>query len=269
MKTVYEILNKKYDRKLINQKEMKPQWKKMCEHASECFIQVRGKEDYDFFQMEIIENSLQVKSKFEEVFLDMYVTMHDYWYDLTYQERKKQMNLEIQKLKEQLDCFQEGTQEIYMPCFDPKFNHLYTDEIVLLDLKQYHTFIRSFASQIQYDYYGMLPFLHGFSSAQVLAYDENKFVLYHKLSNRFYVYQDKKFLKQLSLHPNKVTDDTKIIDDLASCLIQDDESGIVELLKDSELISKHMRKKIVKYHLKKERKIKKQQAKEAKKMKQE
>ena len=68
---------------------------------------------------------------------------------------------------------------------------LYTDEIILLDLKQYHTFIRSYQDQLKGDLYGCLPYELGWTSAACIAKDEHCFVLYHESNHRFYRYTDK------------------------------------------------------------------------------
>ena len=151
MKHLYELLNKKYDKKLVEDKEYRKAWKKRKQRLEACGVEVKDLDDVAMLYYELVAYSIDVKERFEEVFFDTYVRMYDYWYDLTYQERKKQMNLDIMRLKQELPCFVWDTQEIYMPCFQAKFNHLYTDEIILLDLKQYHTFIRSYQDQLKGD----------------------------------------------------------------------------------------------------------------------
>ncbi|MGX8834214.1 hypothetical protein ACWG0P_08365 [Amedibacillus sp. YH-ame6] len=269
MKTVFEILNKKYDSTITKRKNMKKTWKSMIEMMEERSIKVPGNSDTDFFQSELIVQSIHIKEKFEEVFLDTYVSMHDYWYDLTYQERKKQMNIEIDKLKSELPFFSYDSQEIYMPCFDAKFNHLYTDEIVLLDLKQYHTFIRTFASQVLCNVYGVLPFQYGFSSARVIIQNEYGFVLYHKTVNRLYVYHKDTFVKALSLCPEKLPENDDVLILLAKELLLDNEDELIDILMESTLVSKRMIKKLHKLKAKKQKRVQKEQKKKEKKKKKE
>lgn len=264
MKTLYEILNKKNDQKLKNAKTYKKKWKTICEHMEQCGISVKDDTDADCFTYEIIEKSLQIKERFEEVFLDVYVSMHDYWYDLTYQERKKQMNVDIEQLKEKLVCFSYEGQDIYMPCFSSKFNHLYTDEIVLLDLKQYHKFIRNFAEQICKETYGVLPYANGFTSAHVLTYNEEGFVLYHEDTNRLYLYQGSTFMQALSLDPKRKVSDSEELYTLAQYMLCEDEDALAAALIKSDLLSSRMHKKIERYQRKKEKKESKRKKKEHK-----
>ena len=186
MKHLYELLNKKYDKKLVEDKEYRKAWKKRKQRLEACGVEVKDLDDVAMLYYELVAYSIDVKERFEEVFFDTYVRMYDYWYDLTYQERKKQMNLDIMRLKQELPCFVWDTQEIYMPCFQAKFNHLYTDEIILLDLKQYHTFIRSYQDQLKGDLYGCLPYELGWTSAACIAKKMNIALSYiMKAANAF------------------------------------------------------------------------------------
>ena len=250
---------------MVEHKDIKKQWKKQKEELQELGIQIQNEDDSSYFQYEILLKSLEVKAKFEEVFLDTYVVMYDYWYDLTYQERKKQMNVDIDKLKETLVCFDYEGQEIYMPSFDRDFNHLYTDEIVLLDLKQYHTFIRTFSKQVVLHAFGIQPFLHHFSSAQVIEESATCFVLYHACMNRYYVYENDTCNKVLSLDPKKINEDEIVHQQIAEALIKNDEDQLIELMLQYDVVSKHMHKQIEKLKTKKLKIAQKQRKKEEKK----
>ena len=148
MKTVYDILNKAYDKTLLDLKEVRQHHRKVCELLEEYQVPHDGKRDDDVIQCEILYESLMVKRQFEDVFFDTYVKMYDYWYDLNYLERKAQMNVDIDRFVSELRHFEAEGETIYMPAFAPGFNHLYHTEIVLLDLKQYHRFIRECADQM-------------------------------------------------------------------------------------------------------------------------
>lgn len=262
MKSLYDQLNHVFDQKLCMHKQMKKQWKKTREALQECSIPVEGNDDIYFFRYEIVMHSLRVKARFEEVFFDVYVHMHDYWYDLTYQERKKQMNIDIDHVKQELIGFEEEGSMIYMPCFPITFNHLYTDEIVLLDLKQYHVFIRQFAQQIHHDLYGVKPYNYGFSSAQVVYQKGRDFILYHPLVHRFYRFVDNQFTMALSLDPRRAAMDEETLHVLADAFAKMEEDVLIEILLSHDLLSKRMKKKIHQYALKKAKKAQKQQKKE-------
>lgn len=256
MKNLMERCNKKYDKPIIAGKIYKKEYDKMKLCLTEYGIPMEKKDDPSYFWLEIMYYSIQVKLRFEEVFLDTYVKMFDYWYDLTYLERKKQMNIDIDRLREQLPSFKAGEQDIYMPCFDKRFNNLYATEIVLLDLKQYHAFIRTFDKEIYEHLYGVDAFLYGCNSAEVVAQGEESFVLYHRGVNRLYVYRHDTYTHCLSFDPKQVPEEDSIIKQIAAYLLQEQEDEIIALLQDSELISKKMKQKLQKYQKKKQGKKK-------------
>lgn len=269
MMTLYERLHKKYKKRLVSHKQIRKEWKKRKEALEDVGIVVPKEDDTSYFQYEIIEQSLLMKQRFEEVFFDTYVNMFDYWHDLTYQERKKQMNIEIHKLLQHSTSFLYNDKTVYMPCFDESFNNLYSNEIVLLDLKQYHAFIRNFSRELKYDYYGVLPFLHGFSSATVMASHEQDFVLYHPLPNRFYLYKQGIFHTSLSFDPKKREQREELLHEIADALLQDNEDDIIHYILENDIVSKRFMKKIVKYQKHKLKVAHKQQVKKEKKKKQE
>lgn len=256
MKTLTALLNKKYDKSLLSYKEEKKVFQEVSELLNSYAIPAQAKEDHEVIRLEIIYRSLCVKQQFEEVFFDTYVKMFDYWYDLTYQERKKQMNVDIDRLKSKLTCFYSGEEAIYMPCFNERFNHLYATEIVLLDLKQYHRYIRECAHEVQDHLYGVLPYLHGFSSAQVYAQGKDSYVLYHPRTHRFYVYRKDVYTYSLSLDPKKESDET-LFKQIATHLLLDQEDAILDLLLDTDFVSNKMKKKLTKLRAKKIKKKKK------------
>ena len=83
------------------------------------------------------------KKKFEDTYMTTYVSMHDYWGTLDYQERKHQMNVDIDQMRKELKSFSYKGEDIYIPMFDQRMNRLYTQEIVLMELKQYQNLMMS------------------------------------------------------------------------------------------------------------------------------
>ena len=184
MKTIYDRLNKVYDKTLLDQKDIRKHYRTICDLLEEYQIPHDGKSDDAVIQNEIVYESLLVKRQFEDVFFDTYVKMFDYWYDLNYLERKAQMNVDVERFVKELRHFEADGETIYMPAFAPGFNHLYHTEIVLLDLKQYHKFIRECAKEVQYRRYGAKPFQYGFSSCELLAEADEGYVVFHPILHR-------------------------------------------------------------------------------------
>lgn len=257
MKQVQQVLNKKFKKTLYAGKEYKKQYVRMKECLTEYQILCEDKSDVGIFRCEFLYNSIQVKMKFEEVFLDTYVHMHDYWYDLTYQERKYQVNVDVDKLKQELVCFEHEGKPIYMPCFDVRFNNLYAEELVLLDLKQYHAFIRTFQNEIHEHIYGVKPYCAGFTSCEVVAQSSDAFVLYHAQAHRLYVYKQDVFQTHISFDPSlKEQASKEEILKVAAILLLEDEAALMDCLLESSLLPEKMKKKIAKLKMKYDKKSK-------------
>lgn len=251
MKTVIELVNKKYDKTLLDDKDYKKTFLKMCALLKEYDIAANAKTDAECFRIEMLYHALCNKRQFEDVFFDTYVTMFDYWYDLTYLERKQQMNIEIAKLKTTLPHFMSNDKEIYLPCFDERFNSLYTNEIVLLDLKQYHTFIRSCANEIKEHLYGYESYAHGFSSCEICAWDSlQDYVLYHTITRRFYVYRQDVCTMMFSLDPKQKECPLAVRYGIAKALLREDEEELLSLLIEYPLVGERFKKKLRKYQQK-------------------
>lgn len=256
MKSLAQLLNKKYDKKLKDNKDYKPRLAEMQNFLRAQGLLHKENEDQDCIRYELLVSSLKQKQQFEDVFFDTYVKMFDYWYDLTYQERKKQMNVDIDRLKESLRCFSYEGEQIFMPCFDQRFNHLYHTEIVLLDLKQYHSFIREFQKELDDKRYGALPYVYGFTSCEVMAMMEDSFVLYHPISKRLYVYEHMVYQRCLSFDPNSDAMDAAELKEAAMLLLLDREIDLAQSLLSGSLVNDKMKKKITKLVNKKEKRTK-------------
>lgn len=253
MKNLELLLNKAYNKRISEKKAYRKQIREMDALLKEYQIVSHGKEDLDFFAKEVLWHSLLWKRKLEDVFFDTYVAMYDYWYDLTYLQRKQQMNMEIGKLLKDAPYFIEDDKKILMPCFDPRFNHLYTEEIVLLDLKQYHVFIRSCAKQVVLHRYKAQGYKNGFCSGEVLQENDRFFVLYHAQENRFYVIEQDAFVcgRILALDEKHPCSDQEVRKTIALYLLEEKEEQLLQLIIEKELIGRHMKKRLERYQMKK------------------
>ena len=156
-KNVEEVLHKKYHKKLEKLNAYKEKLKRMQMTFREYGVGCVIKDEWSYYQIEIIYESILNKKKFEDTYLTTYVSMHDFWHDLDYQERKHQMNVDIDLMRRELKSFPYENEDIYMPMFDQRMNRLYVQEIVLMELKQYHRYIKKFDDVIQKNMYGILP----------------------------------------------------------------------------------------------------------------
>lgn len=96
------------------------------------------KNENDFFYFESLVFTLKNKEKLEGVFVSTYDDMIDYWQTLTYNERKRLMNIEIDRALQEMEYVESNGKINYVPCFNDRINEIYKNEMVLFELKQYH-----------------------------------------------------------------------------------------------------------------------------------
>lgn len=248
MKTLEGILKKQYDKKIEKTIYFKDRIEAMQKTLQQYDIACVPKDEWAFYQLEIIYESILNKQKFEDTFLSTYVAMHDFWESLDYRERKHQMSVDIDAMRKDLKSFLFEGEIVYMPMFDLRMNRLYTYETVLLELKQYHRFMKHFDDVIQYHLYGLLPYVHHFTSCEVLYGEEERFVLYDAHINRFYLIENNRCTHKLCLCPDqRQQEDIEELRIIAKAFAkQKDEACAASLLK-STLISDKAKKHIEKY----------------------
>lgn len=205
MKKIEHICNRTYKTKLLKHPYYKEKLVKMRSLLKEYNIKVKPKNDFAYYEVEILYESLNNKLKMEHSFFQTYADMQDYWNDLDYQERKHQVYADSKKVRKYLKYFEHNEQPIYMPIFNEEVNRVYREEILLLDLKKYSYLFKNFTKEIQYHYYGILPYQHGFTSTIFLYGDETCCCLYNADVNRLYKIKNYECVAELSLDPEKST----------------------------------------------------------------
>lgn len=255
MKNLEEILNKKYHKKLEKFSSYKEKTKQMQTTFKEYGVGCVIKDEWSFYQIEIIYEGILNKQRFEDTYLTTFVSMHDFWEDLDYQERKHQMNVDIDAMRKELKSFPYEGEEIYLPMFDQRMNRLYTQEIVLLELKQYKRFVKKFDDVIEENMYGVLPYVYNFTSCLFICGDDHYFSIYNPDVNRLYFIENYHCTHTLSFDPAK-SDATNYeeIKQIAEAFMVNDETMCANLVVQSALVHDGMKKKIDKYLKKQEKK---------------
>lgn len=194
MKKVIKLLSKYYETNISKEMKKKQDMiKKLCKEYDLTF---ESKNDYSCFKNEVLYESLCNKMKFEETFQNAYGQMADFFDSLDYQTKKRLMNTEVDKVKKEMKKFQFMNKEIYIPVFDDKMNTIYSDEMALFTLKQYHSLIKNFKEHVKQNLYGEYPYQSGFSSAVYVCSYETGFVL--KYENNLYFIENDILVQKLS-----------------------------------------------------------------------
>lgn len=247
MKTIEDLLNKSYDKKL----EKLPYYKHRIHEIKQCLstygISSSYSDEFTFYQLEIIYESIKNKERFEDTYVHTYVEMQGFWQELDYHERAHQMNVDIDRMRKDLRYFPFGKDEIYMPMFDARMNRLYVHDIVMLELKQYHRYMKTFADLIQPHLYGILPYLYHFTSCEWISGSEASFLLYDPHIHRLYQIENQICTHRLCFD-STIEDsfDLALLKEIGDAWVQEDENTLCEILLESTLIEEKVKKKLIK-----------------------
>lgn len=247
MAKIEQILQKKYKDKLLKLAIHKKKLSKMQELLKEYRISCNPKDDVSYFQCEVLYESIYNKKRLEDCFLESFVEMQDFWEGLDYKERNHLVHVDIDRKCNDLKYFMAQDQKIYMAVFDEHINHVYADEIVNLELKQYRQFTKDFKDSIQVNLYGSLPYQYNFSSASWVADNEKGYCLYYSHLNRFYYIEQETCVRTLSLDPERrerLSEEKQSV--LALLFMKQDERGVGEMIMELDLVDERMKKKIQK-----------------------
>lgn len=256
MHRIEKLLEKRYYVSLWKNKTYKKEFKKYTTKLKEAKISYQDKDEFSFYEAQLLYETIKIKEKFEEVFFRTYIEMYDYWKDIEYLERKHQMNVDINRLLEELKMFTFDKDSIYMPACSPFLNRIYEKEIVLLDLKQYARFIRDYDKETSVHYYGYLPYLHGFTKAKFLLGDMDDFCVYDDVLKRVYRIVDGRCSNVLYFKKHAVMEKEEL-SRIVYLWLTENEIQMINELKKSELIDDKMKRKLIKLKFKIEKKLNK------------
>lgn len=249
-KQLSDILNKAYYKPLNKMKFYRANKNIITQYLNRRNIPTHKAQDLDVLANEIVYECIKIKEQVEEIFFDAYVQMYDYWNDITYLQRKAQMQLVIHEYVDTLPSFYIDDKKIFMPCFNEAINHLYYTETVLLDLKQYKPIIRTYVKEIDALQFGKCAFSLGLGSARLICDDENAYVLYLKDANRFYLCCDNKCLEYYSFSIKKIVFDEEDIEKIGRLILNKDQFEIIDLLVEKAYVGEKIKKKLLKWKAK-------------------
>lgn len=247
MTKVEQILQKKYKDKVLKLAAYKKKLSKMQSFLKEYGIPCNPKDDISYFRCEVLYESIFNKKRLEDCFLESFVEMQDFWQGLDYKERNHLVHVDIDRKCSDLKYLITGEQKVYMPVFDEHINHIYADEIVNLELKQYRLFTKDFRGYIQDGLYDGLPYKNHFSSAEWIADSDKGYCLYFSKLNRFYLMEDGNCTGILSLDPqrkDRLNPEKQSV--LALLFMNHDEKGIAEMILECDCVDERCKKKIAK-----------------------
>ena len=241
-----ELLNKirKNDwMKLLKCNEIKKFVKENSIYLTRYNISLPIKTDIEYFYFEALVQTLKNKEVFEGSFVKSFDDMFDYWQTLTYEEKKRMINADLEKNIKDLKCIHLNDRKYYLPVMNDKINAIYENEMVLFELKQYNK-LRFDCKDMIDKYEITLPMIQSsFTSLEYIQGEELDYYCYCKVNHLIYHFVDSKIVEVfpiLGFNGN--------IEELKEFLLlyQTDEIACIQLLMDKKWISEKMIKKMIK-----------------------
>ena len=216
-------------------------------------IEIKVKNDLNYFYLEAMHQSLLNKQAFELVFIKTHYEMNDYWDTLNYQEKKLLMNVEINKLLPTLKFVGNVDKPRYIPFFDEHFNQIYLNEMTLFELKQYGLLMRQFKEHCILKDINYECIYYGFTSLKFIKGNEEAYWAYCKDNHRFYFMNQSTLKYSIGLKWFD-EEDREGTHEFIDLMMSEDEIAIMQFLCNKSWISdslKHKFDKIIKKTLSK------------------
>lgn len=200
--------------------------------------------DEDYFYFESLVHTIQNKETIENAFIKIFDDMRDYWQTLTYEERKKLVNIELHEKIKDLIYVPCGTKRNFLPHIDEKMNRIYEDEMVLFELKQYNALRFDFKHLIQQSQLNQEMVQYGFTSLKFIEGNQEDYMAYCPINQTLYHFKNYGIVNSLTLVGfHEAWDDLKIFIHL---LRNEDENGCCSFLMDKKWVSEKSCRKIEK-----------------------
>lgn len=189
MKTIEKWI-RQHKKDCVADKKIKEKIKQDKNKLASYSLSLAISSDFDYFKSEVFMTSLSNKEIIEGYFIKIYDDMHDYWQTLTFQEKKKLVNIEIESHIADLKYVSRNDQKEYIAFFDTRINNVYSSERALFELKQYNALRFNFKELVQDVQLDRDYIEAGFTSLSVIEWP----YVYCKHNKGVYDLQNKQFL---------------------------------------------------------------------------
>lgn len=127
-------------------------------------IEILIRNELDYFEALIHLQGLKNKQAFEQLFETQRNALMDIWDHLSFQERNRLIQIQLDVIKEKHPFFKTNESKIiWIPFFDPLLNGLYNSDLAILELPQYFKLYKAFKDRrISIRDYQFLPYRYEF-----------------------------------------------------------------------------------------------------------
>lgn len=202
------------------------------------------KKEDDFFYFEALIQTLKNKEIFEGAFVKAYDDMIDYWQTLTYEERKRLVNADLEKTIATLPYVQSEQQKLYLPCMNDKINVIYEKEMVLFELKQYNRLCFDCKDMIDKSNVTFDMVKSNFVSLNYVQGDQNDYWCYCKINHTLYHFNHTLIMDSFPIV--NFNGEVHELCEFIQFYENKDEESSIHLLINKDWLSDRMKKKVIK-----------------------
>ncbi|MGN1344303.1 MAG: hypothetical protein ACI4U3_06965 [Traorella sp.] len=242
MKWLKKIL-KHEEKKLLKTTQVNKNIKEYQKYLNFYHIKHSQKTEIDYFYCEALIQTLKNKELIENTFVISYDNMVDYWQTLTYEERKRLINIDIQQAIQNIPHVIRNNQNYYLPIMNDRMNKLYENEMVLFELKQYNRLRFDCKDMIEQEQLSLDLVQYHFTSLEYVLGDENNFYAYCSINETLYHFVDHQIMDSFTLiHISNLYD----LDSFIDFYENKDEINCINYVIEKKMISDKMIKKVTK-----------------------
>ena len=212
-------------------------------------VDFKVKSMFDIFDYEILYKSIFTDNQLHNYYEFFQTENYDILSFMNYDEKRNLVNKEFSKHLNDLPSFKYQDKEIYVPMYEDHINVKLLTDYQIFDLKQHKQYIENYkvTKDNPKQLYGVLPYISSFSSLEYIKDVDGISYFYYEPTKSMYLFNND-FVGYYVLTDIKSTNTIgkdiveKIID---TCLLND-EVKLLNVLKEENLISDKLYKKLEK-----------------------
>jgi len=248
MKKLKNKLNK--NQKLLRTKTVKITCKDIKNLFKSYHLKCQFKNELDYYNNLCIAQGIKNKKIYEKVYEDNRQDLLELWDSLDRNKKNFFANQALEKYLSKMPFFEYEHKICRLAMFEPLFNSLYENNIVVLELPQYFKLRNDFQKHVidPFKTYFDLPYRYHYINVVYIYSNDEVLVLYEKLNTSLYFFYKNKTIEVLGLDEKLIN---KIDLALVKSYISNDLTTFVTLVNQSTLFNTKTKTIINKYYRKK------------------
>ena len=235
-----KLLNKYNKQYLYKEKTNVWQFRRYEKELSRQDLFFKIKNDEDFIRFEVIRTSYDNMREIQNKFFDLKAEFGEVWDVISYQEKHFLLYQKLAPFMDSLKHFIYQDKRYFVAFFDDLINAYYDHDMLMFENDAYRKYLYDFNKiVIDPSKFGILPVKSGFSQVDFIVGDDDNYVLYSSLVNRFY----KDNNAGISFGISKPLNEEQV-HTIASFIYNNEKEALVDYLIFTQLGSKRLLKRL-------------------------